>query len=60
MKMVGEMTFGLAVGGFFGFVLGIIIGAWMRKTSGVEQLAEIVTHLRQRLDEWQKTAATQQ
>jgi DNA recombination protein RmuC len=60
MKMVGEMTFGLAVGGFFGFVLGIIIGAWMRKTSGVERLAEMVTHLQQRLDEWQKTTATQQ
>jgi DNA anti-recombination protein RmuC len=54
------MTFGLAVGGFFGFVLGIIISAWMRKTSGVERLAEMVTHLQQRLDEWQKTTATQQ
>jgi DNA anti-recombination protein RmuC len=58
--MSWEMTFGLAVGGFFGFVLGIIIGAWMRKTSGVERLAEMVTHLQQRLDEWQKTTATQQ
>jgi len=58
--MSWEMTFGLAVGGFFGFVLGIIISAWMRKTSGVERLAEMVTHLQQRLDEWQKTTATQQ
>jgi len=64
--MVGEMTFGLAVGGFvFGFVLGVVVlgvilWAWLRKTAGVERLAEMVTNLQQRLDEWQKTTATQQ
>jgi DNA anti-recombination protein RmuC len=57
--MVGEMTFGLAVGGFFGFVLGIIIGAWLRKAPSVERLSETITDLHRRLDELQKTTATQ-
>jgi len=57
--MVGEMTFGLTVGGFFGFVLGIIVGAWLRKAPSVERLSETITDLQRRLDELQKTTATQ-
>jgi len=60
MKMVSEMTFGLAIGGFVGFVLGIIVGAWLRKAPSVERLSETITDLHRRLDELQKTTATQQ
>jgi len=57
--MVGEMTFGLTVGGFFGFVLGIIVGAWLRKAPSVERLSETITDLQRRLDKLQETTAKQ-
>lgn len=40
-------------------ILGIILVAWLRKAPNVEQLAQTVSDLQQRLDEWQRTTATQ-
>lgn len=57
---MGEMWVGLTVGAIVVFLLGIIVGAWLRKAPHVERSAEIVTELQRRLDEWQRTTATQQ
>ena len=56
--MTGEMLIGLAFG--VGLILGIVVGAWLKKAPNVERLSEIVTELQRRLDEFQRTTATQQ
>ncbi|MCS7254809.1 MAG: DNA recombination protein RmuC [Armatimonadota bacterium] len=59
--MFGEMfVVGLTLGVLVGFILGIIAAAWLKKAPDVERLSETVTELQRRLDEWQRTTATQQ
>ncbi|MGC8815567.1 MAG: DNA recombination protein RmuC [bacterium] len=58
--MAGEMIAGLAVSLLVGFILGAVVGAWLRKAPNVDRLMETVSELQQRLDEWQQKAATQQ
>lgn len=49
--MTGGILVGLTVSGIIGFLLGIIVGVWLRKAPYNE--------LQRRLDEWQRTTATQ-
>ncbi|MCX7967556.1 MAG: DNA recombination protein RmuC [Armatimonadetes bacterium] len=58
--MANEMLLGLAVGGFAGLVVGIVVTMLFRKAPNVEQLARTVSELQRQLEEWQRTTATQQ